>query len=210
MKRLLLIGFVAFIYCNNNRSTPSPVKIKNDEKISGLAFQQNNFRQKIDSLVPLAKVFIRSNGYNEEFVFIADLSMHSGIERFAIVDLEKDSVIQNGLIAHGAGGKYFSATARYSNVPGSLCSSPGKYRVGVKYNGRFGKAYKLHGLDKTNSKAFERAVVLHAYDCVPDSMTYPAYLCNSLGCPMVSYHFLGILSKYIDKSKKPVLLWIVG
>ena len=100
--------------------------------------------------------------------------------------------------------------AVFSNTPNSLCSSLGKYKIGVKYNGRFGKAYKLHGLENTNNKAYERYIVLHGYDCVPDETLYPEYLCNSEGCPMVSYKFLDTLSGYIDNSKKPILLWIVG
>ncbi len=171
---------------------------------------KRSFEQRIDSLLPLAKQFTRAHRYNQEFVFIADLSLHSGIERFVIVDLKADSIIHNGLVAHGAGGKYWSKEAVFSNVPNSLCSSPGKYKVGARYNGRFGKAYKLHGLDETNSRAFERFIVLHGYDCVPDATVYPEYLCNSEGCPMVSYDFLDVLSGYIDKSEKPILLWIVG
>lgn len=211
MKKLLLIGLVLFVYCNDNSSTPvSKKEGKGPEKPSELVQLHNIFQRKIDSLVPLAKQFTEAEGYNQEFVFVADLSLHSGMERFAVVDLQKDSVIHSGLVAHGAGGKYFSATARYSNTPNSFCSSPGKYKIGEKYNGRFGKAYKLYGLENTNSNAYKRVIVLHAYECVPDSRTYPEHLCNSLGCPMVSYNFLNTLSKYIDKSKKPILLWIVG
>jgi hypothetical protein len=171
---------------------------------------QRSFSGKIDSLMPLAEVFVRQHHYNNDVVFIADLSLHSGLPRLAVVDLSRDTIIHQGMVAHGAGGKYWSKTARFSNTPNSLCSSPGRYRVGAKYNGRFGKAYKLHGLDKSNDKAFERFIVLHAYECVPDTAPYPDYLCNSEGCPMISYKFLDTLSSYIDKSKKPVLLWIVG
>jgi len=171
---------------------------------------KERFHQRIDSLIPIAKEFTKLNRYNQQTVFMVDLSMHSWLERFAVVDLKSNSVIHKGLVAHGAGGKYWSKKAVFSNVPNSLCSSPGKYKIGAKYNGRFGTAYKLHGLDDTNSKAFERFIVLHGYDCVPDDSLYPEYLCNSEGCPMVSYKFLDVLSTYIDKSTKPVLLWIIG
>jgi hypothetical protein len=32
----------------------------------------------------------------------------------------------------------------------------GSYGVGQSYNGRYGKAYKLHGLDATNDKSFSK------------------------------------------------------
>lgn len=63
-------------------------------------------------------------------------------------------------------------------------------------------------LDSSNSNAFQRTIVLHAYDCVPDEEVYPQPICNSLGCPMVSYKFLEELTSIIAKSRTPILLWI--
>jgi hypothetical protein len=51
-------------------------------------------------------------------------------------------------------------------------------------------------------------VVLHAHSCVPDDENAPLPICQSNGCPTVSPNFLQTLAAYIDKSKKPVLLWI--
>jgi hypothetical protein len=209
MKKLLLLIPILYFSCKDD--TPDEGnKVSKVSKPSEVTLLKSGFVNKVDSLIPTAKQFVESNRYNHQIVFIVDLSMHSGLERFAVVDLSSDSVIHKGLVAHGAGGKYWSRKAVFSNTPNSLCSSPGKYKIGAKYNGRFGKAYKLHGLDNTNSKAFERFIVLHGYDCVPDESLYPEYLCNSEGCPMVSYKFLDVLSSYIDKSNKPILLWIIG
>jgi hypothetical protein len=33
-------------------------------------------------------------------------------------------------------------------------------------------------------------------------------LCNSLGCVMVSYNFFEKLSRLIEKSDKPIVLWM--
>ncbi len=52
------------------------------------------------------------------------------------------------------------------------------------YVGTFGKSYRLKGLDKTNSNALKRAIVLHSYDCIPDTETRNL-ACLSLGCPDV-------------------------
>ena len=173
--------------------------------------QKNEFlANRMDSLIKLASVYNHNNGLNEEIAFFADLSMHSGLPRFAVVDLKQHKILKRGLVAHGCGGSLYAVNASFSNKPNSNCSSLGKYKIGGKYKGQFGNAYKLHGLDKTNSNAYQRAVVLHAYGCVPDIASYPVYTCNSKGCPMVSYKFLATLAGYVDGSKKPLLLWIVN
>ena len=83
----------------------------------------------------------------------------------------------------------------------------GKYKIGSSYVGSFGRSYKLHGLDKTNSNALARAIVLHRYSCVPDEEQISA-ICNSLGCPMLSENFFLEVDAWIRKSTKPVLLEI--
>lgn len=208
MRKLLLLIFI-FPACKDKHSPPvAPATVK--QQPSELDMLGERFHRRIDSTIRLAKAFTKTHGYNQEYVFIADLSLHSGFERFAVVDMKRDTIIRTGLVAHGAGGKYWTGKVRFSNVPNSWCSSPGRYRIGNKYDGQFGPAYKLHGLDSTNSHAYERFIVLHAYDCVSDKTIYPVILCNSEGCPMVSYKFLTYLSGYIDKSRKPLLLWIIG
>lgn len=154
------------------------------------------------------KVYARRKGFSTEYCFLIDMSLPSGRNRFFIYNLQKDSVVAAGLVAHGSCNTLFLKKARFSNTPNCGCSSVGRYKVGYKYKGRFGRAYKLHGLDSTNSNAFRRAVVLHAYDCIPDREIYPLPACNSLGCPMVSYAFLDRAAGVIDRSPKPVLLWI--
>ncbi|PWU04615.1 MAG: hypothetical protein C5B52_01255 [Bacteroidetes bacterium] len=80
--------------------------------------------------------------------------------------------------------------------------------MGSPYNGKFGHAYRLSGLDSTNSNALQRSVVLHSFYAVPDEEVYPYPICQSLGCPMVSPAFLKRLQLIIDNSEKPILLWI--
>jgi hypothetical protein len=154
------------------------------------------------------RTYAKRKGFSTEYCFLIDMSLPSGKNRFFIYDLEKDSITAAGLVAHGSCNTVFLRKARFSNTPNCGCSSVGRYKVGYPYKGRFGKAYKLHGLDSTNSNAFKRAVVLHAYDCIPDREIYPLSACNSLGCPMVSYRFLSKAAAVIDKAKKPVLLWV--
>ncbi|RYZ23669.1 MAG: peptidase [Chitinophagaceae bacterium] len=155
-----------------------------------------------------AGVYARRNGMSTRVAFLVDMRLHSGRKRFFICDLRADTVLAAGLVAHGGCNEAWLTEAAFGNDPGCGCTSTGRYRVGYAYPGRFGTAFKLFGLDPSNSNAFRRYVVLHAYDCVPDTEIYPRNICNSLGCPMVSYRFLDTAMRYIRAEKRPILLWI--
>lgn len=156
-----------------------------------------------------AKEFLKNHpDYNQDVVFLADMAIKSRYNRFYVYDVKNDSILHKGLVAHGKGsntGTY--GELQFSNVEGSNMTSLGNYKVGVDYVGRFGKSYKLHGLDKTNNQAFARYVVLHTYTFMPHEEQLVPIL-NSEGCPMVSNETFEILEKIIDNSKKPILLKI--
>ena len=154
-----------------------------------------------------AREFCISKQLSTEVAFFMDMSLRSGRPRFYVIDLDKHSITTSGLVAHGHCQNYTARKVSFSNEIGSNCTSEGRYKVSVKYTGKFGISYKLHGLDSTNSHAFERFVVLHSHTCVPDKPTLFG-ICRSEGCPTVSPRFFTTLESIIDKSKKPVLLWI--
>jgi hypothetical protein len=152
--------------------------------------------------------FARLKGYSTRVAFLVDMRMHCGRKRFFIYDLQADTVLASGLVAHGSCNMGWLTEASFGNEPGCGCTSTGRYKVGYPYQGRFGTAFKLYGLDSSNNNAFRRFVVLHAYDCIPDVEIYPRNICNSLGCPMVSYRFLETAARYIRNEKRPVLMWV--
>ena len=154
-----------------------------------------------------AKDYIAGHGFDEEYCFLVDMRIPSGKNRFFVYNLHKDSIEMAGLVAHGSGINN-SETPVFSNTPNSFCTSLGKYKIGKSYYGKFGLAYKLYGQDKTNNKAFDRFVVLHAHECVPNDEVSPLSICESWGCPTVSPAFLTQLKSYIDSSSKPILLCI--
>lgn len=156
----------------------------------------------------LGRAFLVRHGYNAHLCFLVDMQLPSGKNRFFVYDLDKDSILLAGLVAHGCGSHDFSVTPSFSNVNGSSCTALGRYRIGYPYQGQFGRAYKLYGLDATNDQAFNRNIVLHSYTAVPAAETDPYPICNSRGCPMVAPSFLGQLQSFIDHSRHPILLWI--
>ncbi len=155
-----------------------------------------------------AKDFIAIHGFNDSHCFLVDMKLPSGKNRFFVYNLNKDSVEIAGLVTHGSGIKQDTDALVFSNTPNSYCTSLGKYKIGKSYQGKFGLAYRLYGLDTSNSRAFNRFVVLHAHECVPGSEVFPLPICESWGCPTVSPALLIRLKKYIDVSSKPILLWI--
>ena len=158
----------------------------------------------------ILKNFTSKNNYNEEICFLINMSIESGKNRFFVYNIKRDSILLSGLVAHGSCDDGFKTEPTFSNKINSGCSCLGKFKIGNHYTGSFGSAYKLYGLDSSNSNAFKRNVVLHSYECVPEQETYPLPICNSLGCPMVSPGFLKQLQPIINTSKKPILLWIYG
>jgi hypothetical protein len=163
---------------------------------------------RIHNKVTQVKDYLTVNRLNNTHCFLLDMRIPSGQNRFFVYNLDKDSVEIAGLVTHGSGLKNNTDSPVFSNTPNSNCTSLGKYKIGKPYDGKFGLAYKLYGLDKTNSRAFDRFVVLHAHECVPNSEVYPLTICESWGCPTVSPAFLVQLKAYIKVSSKPILLWI--
>lgn len=166
-----------------------------------------SYEKKLKSEIAEIRGFLgKSSKYNSDVAMFLDMKIESGRNRFFVYDLKHDKLLNKGLVAQGYGSETgIQGELKFSNVKNSYCSSLGRYAIGGSYAGTFGKAYKLHGLDKTNSNAFDRNIVLHKYSEVPfDEQPYP--ICNSLGCPMVNEKFFGILEKLIDNSKRKIIL----
>jgi len=164
---------------------------------------------KLATHVKEVQLFISKNPkYNDAIAFFIDMKIHSGKNRFFIYDLKKNEVIDQGLVAHGSGSETeVQGELKFSNANNSLSTSLGKYCIGASYNGRFGKAYKLYGLDTTNSNAFVRNIVLHKYSKVPYDEQDES-ICNSLGCPMVHEKYFERIENILDKSEKSIILEI--
>ena len=197
---LLTASAFAYYFWYNSRhkvSSSSISKSKTGAKINAATL----------AISPMGlKKYLKANKFNTTHCFLIIMNIESGKKRFFVYNVSKDSVEIAGLVTHGSGIEG-SDTIQFSNQFNSLCTSLGKYKVGKSYQGKFGLAYKLDGLDNSNSNAFNRFVVLHGHSCVPSSQV-PYPICQSWGCPTVAPSFLQQLQAYIDKSTKPILLEI--
>ncbi|MES2774168.1 MAG: murein L,D-transpeptidase catalytic domain family protein [Bacteroidota bacterium] len=211
---LAIFSLLCIVACQTSTGNPPTTK-KNAAKIMARKKEKTGydgtlqpdssvFKKHVQSL----KKFAAANGYSTQYAMVIDLGLHSGAKRFFMVRLSDGKALHAGLVTHGSSPSVLQPGERaYSNVEGSLCSSLGRYKIGISYQGTFGLAYKMHGLDTSNNHAFARAVVLHSHECVPDIETEDA-ICQSWGCPTISPAFLQTISSYIDKSSRPVLMEI--
>jgi hypothetical protein len=151
------------------------------------------------------KPFISKQNYNANYCFIVNLAVPSNMARFYVYNYQTNTIQYKGLVCHGKGSDGANGFV-FKNEIGSNASSKGNYKIGVSYNGSFGKAYKLHGLENSNTNAYNRFVVLHAHDCVPNVLVHTKKICRSDGCPTVAPQFLLQLTKILDTVRKPVIL----
>ena len=193
-----ILFFSIKILPKNTKSNPSIISVSDDST-----------EEKLLNRAVIIKKFIANNpNYNKEIVFLIDMKIKSGKNRFFVYDLKNNIIIDQGLVAHGIGSQtQTEGELNFSNEPNSLCTSLGKYYVGSSYNGKFGKSYKLYGLEQTNNNAFSRSIVIHKYVKVPyEEQDQP--ICKSFGCPMINEEFYARIEKLIDNSRNKILLEI--
>lgn len=157
-----------------------------------------------------ADAYCRDGGYNQRVVLLWDLSMHSGRRRFVVWNLADDRVEYAFVASHGSGSSRShipSAYAEVSNEDGSHLSSVGRALVGERYEGRYGVAYRLDGLDETNSQMRRRCIVLHGWHYTTSFPVWPLPTVGSWGCPVLSRRAMDILDKILQREER-VLLWI--
>jgi hypothetical protein len=200
---LISISALAYFFWYKPKFNPSAAKSsfkpKKDETNKSVLMR---LKQKGEGIA----LYAAEHDYNSSYCFMIDMKIESGKKRFFVYNLKKDSIELSGLVTHGSSKNNSGNGIQFSNAPNSLCTSLGKYKIGGSYMGKFGLAFKLYGLDSSNSKAFNRFVVLHSHSCVPNDETTPFPICESWGCPTVAPAFLTELKIYIERSQKPILL----
>ncbi|WP_294818937.1 murein L,D-transpeptidase catalytic domain-containing protein [uncultured Flavobacterium sp.] len=196
---LLLFGLISCI------GTPEAETAKNRKAVKEYASRHTE-----------AKAFCSKEGFNEDYYFLIDMSIHSGRNRFFVYDFKQKKITDSNIVTHGSCDIHEDndekwEKARFSNADGSHCTAKGKYKIGRRDYSSWGikVKYWLHGLENSNNNAVVRVVVLHSWTEVPDNEIFPAYAPLSWGCPAVSDNFMKVLDAKLQKTAKPVLLWII-
>jgi len=169
----------------------------------------------IHSKAEQALTFCKNKNFNTDICILIDMSRHSGTKRLVVWNFKSKSIMKSFLVGHGCGNNpwgqdYSKTTPEFSNADGSHLSSLGKYRIGARGYSNWGVhlKYFLHGLESSNSNAYNRTVVFHSWEAVSDIETYPRGTPEGWGCPVVSNNSFKAIDPLIRKSSKPILMWI--
>lgn len=131
------------------------------------------------------KLLLEGKLIETRYLTVVDFSLSSSEKRMFVIDMESDSVVYNTYCAHGrnSGREY---ARKFSNSNGSHMSSLGFYITSTTYSGKYDLALRLEGLERTNSKARSRGVVMHgAKYANPSFLERNGMLGRSYGCPAV-------------------------
>lgn len=163
-----------------------------------------------------ALTFCKEKGFSQDYYFLIDMSIHSGRNRFYLYDFKQKEIIEKNVVTHGSCDRFeenstMHQKVKFSNRVDSHCTALGKYKVGNRDYSSWGinVKYWLDGLEESNSNARDRVVVLHSWTEVSNVEIFPNYNPLSWGCPAVSDNFMRKLDARLQKTEKPVLLWII-
>lgn len=122
---------------------------------------------------------------NKNYISFVDFSLPSTEERLFIVNF-KNSRVSRFLVAHGKNSGELYARS-FSNATDSKKSSLGLYKVQEEYNGENGASLAMDGLEKTNSNARPRYIVMHAANYVSEKIAREhGRIGRSWGCPALN------------------------
>ena len=167
-----------------------------------------SLRSRVAERAVALRGFCSREGYNTRVALFVDLSRHSGRRRFVAWDMERNVPIFTCPVSHGSGSKRShvrSVDASFSNEDGSHLSSLGRALVAERYMGRYGVAYRLDGLDATNSNLRPRCVVLHGWEYTTSFPIFPFATVGSFGCPVLSRKMMNRVDVLLQRERRVVI-----
>lgn len=175
---VVLAGLVGRAHTSESLSTASP---------GARAFSDaRSLNETVLRLALNAAACARRSGAiaNDRLLTVIDYSKASTEPRLWVLDLERERVLFEELVAHGRGSGENFAT-RFSNLEGSHQTSLGLFRTADTYVGSNGYSLRLDGLEAgVNDRARERAIVMHGAPYVSEfNLRTLGRLGRSHGCP---------------------------
>lgn len=167
-----------------------------------------NLRSRITKRANELLAFCKREGYNTSIALFVDLSLHSGRNRFVVWDFEQEKPLLICPVSHGSGSQKphkRSAYAKLSNKDGSHLSSVGRAVVAERYEGRYGIAYRLDGLEDSNSNLRPRCVVLHGWEHTTSFPIYPIPTVGSFGCPVLSTKMMARVDEILKNESNVII-----
>ncbi|MBO5820696.1 MAG: murein L,D-transpeptidase catalytic domain family protein [Alistipes sp.] len=167
-----------------------------------------SLRSRVVERAVALREFCQREGYNTRVALFVDLSRHSGRNRFVAWDMVRNVPMFTCPVSHGSGAQKShvrSAYARLSNEDGSHLSSVGRAIVAERYEGRYGVAYRLDGLDATNTNMRPRCVVLHGWEYTTSYPIFPLATVGSFGCPVLSRKMMARVDDILKAEERVII-----
>lgn len=147
---------------------------------------------------------------NGNYVLLVDYSIPSGTPRLFVWSHDENKIVARTYVMHGPGEGSTAEHPVFSNRVGSKCSSLGKFKVTKLHGSKIKRSFRLQGLDRNNSNAFRRGIMIHRSTwvdryCSKDYIPLHEQSCQ--GCITVSSKGMGYLERLIETESKPLLLW---
>jgi len=175
--------FLVFILFTNAAEKPTTVKDYSKKlflEIGNLDLDYEIFHQSVSGYFFLLN---KNKLTNKRYLSIVDMSKSANKERYFLIDMQNKKLIAQTLIAHGknTGDEY---AKHFSNTQNSFQTSLGFYITAETYQGSNGLSMRMDGLEKSNSKARVRDIVVHKADYVShEFIKEHGRLGRSFGCP---------------------------
>ena len=142
---------------------------------------------------------VKDHSIKDKIVLIVDYSLPIYKDRFFVFDQENKKILFKAKVGHGWKSGFFHPNDT-SNRRGTKKTSLGVYRTGGTYVGKFGKSRKLYGLNKSNSNAFKRGIIIHKADYGDFGMLW------SMGCFTFSDDDIEEVLKHSKKGRKMIVV----
>ena len=185
----LSLTFAGLLGASSLAANATPVGNKSASEAKARAFADvRNLDHHVLRLALDAVTCARETGRIDEggdrLLTVIDYSKASTQRRLWVLDLDRERLLFEELVAHGQGSGENFAT-RFSNREGSHQTSIGLFRTADTYVGANGYSMRLDGLEAgVNDRARERAIVMHGAPYVgTDSVRALGRLGRSHGCP---------------------------
>ena len=149
-------------------------------------------------------------GLNENYCLLLDYGIESGKPRLFIWSFNDNRVVYSAHAMHGPGMGSTAVTPVFSNTPGSKCSSVGRFEVTRDRGRRTKTGIRLKGLERTNSRAYSRGIMIHGSKWV-DLNKWRRYIPlnekSCQGCVTISTRDMAYINSLVGKEEGNLLLW---
>ena len=177
-----------------------------------LRADRNEWRryESIEARAAQALKYAGRKGMSTNYCVFVDYGIPSGSPRVFVWSFAEGRIVYRGHAMHGPGKGSTAETPVFSNVPGSHCSSLGKFEVTRQHGIRNKTGYCLKGLERSNNLAYSRGIMIHSSRWV-DRNTWRRYIPLNrrccLGCVTVSSKDMRFIGRLVEKEDRNLLLW---